>query len=245
MGVDTVEKERNLKKIGMFGGAFDPIHTGHVLSCQGVLAKFSLQFLLVIPSYLSPHKVPAQYASYKHRLYMTELAFAQIPHIQVSDMAEKRSGFTYAVDLIRDVQKLYPEAELFSIIGMDSYLGMPTWKDPKEFFSLSHWIVMTRPGYQMEGLETVFPPELSREFECEESLSYRHSSGKKLLFQETQFMDISSTAVRDKLSRGEEVSPGELPPAVLSYIRSHKLYEKPSVADADRGKEVDAKNVSR
>ncbi|MBI4042786.1 MAG: nicotinate (nicotinamide) nucleotide adenylyltransferase [Deltaproteobacteria bacterium] len=245
MGVDTVEKGKNLRKIGIFGGAFDPVHTGHVLSCQDVREKFSLELLLVIPSYLSPHKIPAQYASYKHRLYMTELAFAQIPHIQVSDMAAKRSGYTYSVDLMHEVHKLYPEAELFSIIGMDSYIEMPTWKDPEELFSLSHWIVMTRPGYQMKGLETVFPPKLSCEFEYQESLSYRHASGKKLLFQETEFMDISSTAIRDKLSRGEEVSPGELPPAVFSYIRSHKLYEKPSVADADRRKEVDAKNVSR
>lgn len=174
---------------------------------------------------------------------MAELGFNAVAHTNVSDLAGKKGGFTYSIDMIQEIKRLRPRAELYYLIGMDSYLTMPTWKDAERLFSLCHWIVATRAGYEIQ-LPHLLSPKMADQFNMESTFSYVHASGKKLIFKEIDYLDLSSSEIRRKIAASDRSVTEDLPPLVYSYIETHRLYQKASVEEQS-AKEEEIKNVSR
>ncbi len=196
--------------LGVLGGSFNPIHNAHLAMAGEAMRAFSLDEVLFLPTGNPPHKLTGL-ADKEHRLRIVELAVAGVPGFAVSDLEVRREGTTYTVDTLRMLRARRPDARLWYIIGMDTLLELHTWRDPDTVFALCAFIVCTRPGYREEEGNA-----------CAEQLSKR---GADIHMLPMPGMDISSTMIRQSISRGGNEARELVPPAVWTYLKAQRLYE--------------------
>lgn len=198
-------------RIGILGGTFDPIHTGHLALAEAVYQRLKLDTVIFIPACLPPHKLGQHYAPANDRLAMTELAVEDIGHFEVSDMEIRRSGISYTIDTIRELRVLYPEEELYFIIGADSVAQLYTWHYIQEMLYMAVFVGAGRPGYAgvMDEVQRTLGPE----------------AVERIMLLDTPEIDVSSTEIRKRIAAQESLA-GLVPPAVEKYIYEHDLYGK-------------------
>lgn len=140
------------RRIGIFGGSFDPPHIGHFYCARVAAEKLGLDRLLVIPAALQPHKLEGAAASSELRCRMVEALIKDDPLFELSLMEIERGGISYTVDTLRALSEVYPESdhELFCLIGADSFEDIDTWRDTKSIFKLARIVVLSRPGNEHE-----------------------------------------------------------------------------------------------
>ena len=215
----------NIMKIGILGGTFNPIHLAHLRIAQEVQQACKLDRILFIPAAEPPHKDVAEQVSFTHRLAMVEAATRDFPDFQASDLEIQRSGKSYSVDTLEILRQEDPHGERYFIIGLDSYRDIASWKDFSRLFSLSHVVVITRPGVVVsDPLEPL--PVANHEDFCyaKDNERIHHKSGNKLIFLKETNLDISSTQIRDMLADGQSIRH-LVPSAVADYIEDHGLYQ--------------------
>lgn len=139
-------------KIGILGGTFNPIHIGHLILAEEAREKLGLNKIIFVPAYLPPHKDNSDIALAKYRYQMIELAIEKNAYFFLSDMEIKRNGRSYTIDTLKEFKKLYPEDELYFIIGSDLLKYLDAWKDLDELIKMVKFIVATRPGYALEKI---------------------------------------------------------------------------------------------
>jgi nicotinate-nucleotide adenylyltransferase len=120
-----------LKKIGIFGGSFDPIHTGHLIICNFIKDEYNLDKIIFVPAYRSPHKTTSRFTSPQVRYEMVKLAIEDNKGFEISDFEISQSRSMYSFETIDYMKKKYSESELFFIIGADSYNNISKWKNPE------------------------------------------------------------------------------------------------------------------
>ena len=199
-----------MERIGIFGGAFNPPHTGHVCGAQYALDAFALDQLLVIPSCISPHKTaPADTPTNAQRLEMTRRAFDGIHRITVSDAELSRGGISYTVDTLEALHTQHPQAQLFLCMGTDMFLTFQSWREYRRIAELATLAVMFRggSGEQEKVLE---------QKKCLEAM------GATVCLAENPVTEISSTDLRRLISFG--CVEAFLPETVADYIRQNQLY---------------------
>ncbi len=190
------------RRIAIFGGSFDPIHTGHILIAEAAVAQFTLDTVLFIPATRSPHKQSKLNAPGRHRLAMVKAAIRGRRGLSWDDVEINRGGLSFTIDTIIDIAKRYPDARIYLLIGSDNLRTFHDWKDPDRIMRHVHLIVYTR---------------------------WTHPVTKRLLGQwnarllKGPEIFISSTAIRQRLSSGRTVRYF-VPPSVERYIRRHRLY---------------------
>jgi len=211
--------------LGLFGGTFNPIHYGHLRSAEEVAEALKLSQLWFIPAPRPPHKSPADLTPFGVRLEMTRLAVGRHPVLKVSDVEGRRPGKSYSVETLRFLrQQLAPHCELFFILGLDAILEIQTWKDYRELFTLCHFVVLDRPGFDRGMLQEVLLREVDQEIQAlEGGGGFVHPSGYRILFQATTLLDISATRIR-RLTREGRSCRYLLPEPVRRYILKNKLY---------------------
>ena len=133
--------------IGLFGGTFDPIHYGHLRTAFELLQLLKLSQVRFLPTGNPPHR-EAPLASSELRLEMVRAAVAGQPGFAVDDREIRRSGVSYSVDTLTDLRREHPQRSLCLLLGMDAFLGMPTWHRWREIFELAHVVVAHRPGWK-------------------------------------------------------------------------------------------------
>jgi nicotinate-nucleotide adenylyltransferase len=224
MATDKSEPEV-VKRLGLFGGTFNPIHYGHLRSAEEVCEALGLTRLWFIPAGTPPHKADQAITPFEVRLEMTRLAVGEHPVMEVSDLEGRRPGRSYSIETLRQIRQEMGETwELYFIVGLDAALEISTWKDYQELFSLSHFVVLDRPGYDRDSLEKVLMTEVQPRFRPPAGeRGFHHPSGHKVVFLETTLMDISGTSIRNLVRQGRSVRY-LLPEAVRRYIFNHKLY---------------------
>ena len=210
-------------KIGIYGGAFNPIHLGHMEAARFALEHLRLDRLLLIPTGIPPHKTMAEGTpSPEDRLAMTDLAAQAIgPAAEASDMELRREGKSYTLDTLRAVREEYPRAQLYLLMGTDMFLTFHQWKDPEEIAKLC---TLCAFGRSEKDAETLFG--VQREF-------LREKFGAEIVtLTLPRIVDVSSTRLREQLrqGRGREY----LDPAVYGFILREGLY----------GVERDVRNLS-
>ncbi|MFB6765420.1 nicotinate-nucleotide adenylyltransferase [Bacillus altitudinis] len=188
-----------MKKIGLFGGTFDPLHNGHLLMASEVRFQVGLDEIWFIPNHKPPHKTGQKRAESHHRVKMVEKAIQTNPHFRVELIEMEREGPSYTVDTVELLKKRHPEDEFFFMIGADMVEYLPKWHRIDDLLQMITFIGMKRPGY--EG-STAYP----------------------LLFADVPAFDVSSTLIRQRMKQGKPVDY-LIPKAVECYIKEHHLYE--------------------
>ncbi len=189
-----------MKRIGFFGGTFNPIHMGHLAIAQMAQERFKLDKVIFIPSHQPPHKNVSSLANANHRYKMVKLATAGNDLFAVSDVETQRQGKSYTIDTLRYFKKLYPaNVKMYFIIGGDSLGTLSRWKYIKEILKLVTFIVVNRPGYgDVKNIKhlTVTKPGI----------------------------DISSSYLRERINSGKSVRY-LVPESIYHYIIKHGLYQ--------------------
>ena len=200
-----------MKRIGILGGSFNPIHLGHLFIGLSAAEAFSLERVLLMPCTVSPFKVgEAGLLSGEERLQMIEDCTAGDPLFKPCDLEIARGGVSYAVDSVRTLCQRDPEAHYYFIIGMDSLLGLSRWHKVDEFLSLCDVITVARPGTPLQSPET---------------LGFSDEIAQKLLKNVIQgrLCDISSSEIRRRIAQGRSIRY-LVPDAVERRIRAKGYY---------------------
>ena len=212
-------------RLGILGGTFDPIHFGHLRIAEEICEEMELEKVLLIPGALPPHKYEKKSITPFHdRLAMTRIAAQNSSLLEVLDLEGRRHGPSYSIETLREINRLYKDkVDIFFIIGMDAFLEIKIWKEYKNLFKESNFIVLKRPGFSFEEL---VPFILSLEVgfkRMSDSNSFSNPSGNLLIYKEGTLMDISSTRIREMVAAGRSIK-FLLPEAVRIYIIEKSLY---------------------
>jgi nicotinate-nucleotide adenylyltransferase len=220
-------------RVALFGGSFDPPHRGHVALARLARERLSLDRVLVAPVAVQPLKQQTPPAGFADRVAMSRLAFAGQPGTEISLVDAPRSGgrSNYTIDALAILRgQLNPGDTLFCLIGADSFLTIGKWHRSADLLTACDFIVGARPGFDLGLAESALPGGVSakpastslpqaRLFELT-APDGRHSH----LYLLTDLAeDVSATQIRSAL-RGESGAAGILNPAVMEYIRAHRLY---------------------
>jgi len=223
-------KKRSHKKIGVFGGTFNPLHYGHLRAAEEVREKLSLQKILFVPS-LNPPLKSGDLAPAADRFEMTRLAVATNPFFEVSDIEWRKPEKSYTVETIEALTKLYPDKKLSLIVGIDSFLDIPAWYQPERLMAITDFVVISRPGFSFSRLDSLVTARSGILSELDSSLREIHEtnlkSGREAVLLNITPFPISATSVRMLVRSGKSVKY-LLPDAVESYIISHNLYRERS-----------------
>jgi len=188
-----------MKKVGLLGGTFDPIHNGHLNLAFEMLEKKGLDEIWFCPTWKNPHKLVGQASSAWDRLEMVRLAIEEIPQFKVIDYEVRREGPSYTVDTLKEVHAEYPEIQLFLILGEDAVNDFFKWKDPQEILTLCDLLVGSR------------------------TTSHKSSSDLKQECVLTRLLDISATDIRSRVNKSLYISH-LVPRKVVDFISSNRLY---------------------
>ena len=206
-------------RLGIFGGSFDPPHTGHLVVAQDAMDALSLDRMLIVPAAHQPLKHD-QFASAEHRLAMVQRCFTDIAGMTVDPIEMQRGGLSFMVDTVASVRQRYPSVDLHLLIGDDVARTLPLWREPQRLLSMVHLVVLTRVT---ESEPTESPAEK------------RDGLGGSLLGfpvqrLATRRVDVSSTEVRARVRSGRSIR-GFVTDAVADYIASAGLYLRDPVAE--------------
>ncbi len=203
-------------KIGVYGGAFNPPHLGHITAARAVSGLLKLDKLLVIPTGHPPHKtLPPGSPTADQRLEMTRLAMEQAglgDRVEILDLEVRREGNSYTSDTLAYLKEQYPEDELWLLMGTDMFLTLHTWHEPGRILSLAGVAAFGRSEADTEELFAVQRDYLSRAW----------PQARIFTLSIPGVVDVSSTELRERLARGE--GGGLLAPAVYGYILREGLY---------------------
>ncbi len=204
-----------MKKLGIFGGTFNPIHAGHVKAALGFLEAAGLDELLVIPAGIPPHKMIAGEDDPALRLLLTRLAFEEADpqgRIAVSDMELVRTGKSYSFDTVSALYKT-GDASLYLYCGTDMLLSFDRWYRYRDILSM---VTLAYAGREVQS--KALQKEVDEKIEM-----LRKAYGAKIIRIPLVPIEISSSEIREKLAAGEDAED-LLPPAVYRYIKEKGLY---------------------
>jgi len=195
-----------MRRIGIMGGTFNPVHKGHIALAKAAQKAFDLDKVVFIPSGTPPHKALGKIIDKEERLKMVKLAIRGFKNFSASRIEMDRPGYSFAVDTFRALRKKYgAKTKLFYIMGLDSINEILEWKKPFELFKLCEFIVGTRPGHRAA------------------KISQLNKVADKIHFIELS-EDVSASEIRRKMVKGGKV--GRLvPKAVANFIQKRGLYK--------------------
>lgn len=217
MNTEETITRPSIQRIAVMGGTFDPIHYGHLVTAEAVMHEYQIDRVLFVPSGQPPHKSNNQVTAAEHRFLMTLLATETNPNFFCSRIEIDRTGYTYTIDTIRELQRMYPGTEIYFITGADAFSQILTWKDPEILLSSCHFVAATRPGYSRKKAA----PQI-------EAIVDRHIN--TLHYLEVPALAISSSDIRSRVREGRPVKY-LLPETVENYIIKHGLYRTGSDAN--------------
>ena len=199
-----------MKKVGIIGGTFNPVHLAHLMLAETAYDAMGLDEVLFIPSGCSYMKDDSIIVSAKDRVNMLGLALEDNPHFALSMIEIERQGNSYTCETLRELSEKYPDWELYLIMGADNLFDMETWKNPSEIFHYAHIVAAVRGVKKRPDME-VKMEELEKKYDARITLlPIRH-------------IDISSTAIREKVEKGLSIRY-IVPDKVREYIEKHKLF---------------------
>ena len=201
-----------LKRIGVLGGTFDPVHLGHINLALDAMHEMKLDRVFFIPAKLQPFKLDKEVTSGEDRLAMIEAAISGIDGLESSTLELDAENISYTYLTIRALREKYGRnCRIYFITGTDAFLKIETWKNADELLSSCSYLVGTRPGYRQKELE-----------ECMSRIRERY--GTEIRNLHNSRFDISSTEIRERL-RADIPCADLIPESVERYIKENGLYK--------------------
>ncbi len=216
------------QRIGILGGTFNPVHYGHLAAADEVRERLHLNRVLFVPSFLPPHKEDKDLPSAVQRVEMVRLAIAGNESFSISEIEVSRGGRSYTIDTILALGRQFPEADLFFITGLDSFLDIRTWNRWQELLALCAFVILSRPGYRFSDLLKI---DFLKNSENQlisldrEEVAYvlLRPDNFNLYLERISHYDISSTDIRKRVREGRAIKY-LLPESVEHYIIKNELY---------------------
>jgi nicotinate (nicotinamide) nucleotide adenylyltransferase len=200
-----------MRKIGILGGSFDPVHNGHISLAKHAVIKGGLDEVVMIPARIQPFKQDRIPASGEDRFNMLALAAGEDDYITVSRYELQQEGVSYTYLTMRHMQEFFGvDTRLYFITGTDSFLKLDTWTNAPELLTKYSYIIGTRPGYRQDEYDKALERITT-------------SFGTEVISMEWTEPDISATQIREMIAEGRPVDD-LVPPEVNRYIREHGLY---------------------
>ena len=196
-------------KIGIYGGSFDPVHKGHVNAAVNFMEELSLDKIIIIPAYQPPHKKGLAMTPSEHRMNMCRLAFGDMENFEVSDIEIQRADEGYMADTVEQLREMYPDDELFLLIGGDMLLSFRRWYE---------WHRITD-----EAVLAVAARNWEDDAALEAEAAILRSNGAEVRIVPIDVKELSSTDVREAVRRADDIS-SMVPKGVDEYIWDHYLY---------------------
>lgn len=201
-----------MKRIGIMGGTFDPVHNGHLLLGKQAYEEYGLDEIWYMPSHIPPHKKDRTITAGEARIDMLRLALEELPFCIISDFEMRREGNTYTAHTLALLKEEYPDHEFYFIIGADSLFQIEAWYHPEQVMALTTLMVS---GRDYAGAERSF----------DEQIAYlTEKYGAKILPLHNEEVDIASADIRKRIAEGKSIVK-DVPEAVEQYIRVHGLYK--------------------
>ena len=197
-----------MKKIGIFGGSFNPVHKGHISLAENAMKKLELDKIIIVPANIPPHKRCDDYADGDDRFEMCRLAFENIQGFEVSDWELSRNDISYTYNTVMHFIRKYPECQLYLMVGSDMFLSFDTWYRYEDILA--------------NAVLTVVSRETDDRFLLEEKKSCLEKYGRIILLN-TDPVVISSTEIRKSIKNHRFFSC-YLSEKVVQYIKQKKLY---------------------
>ncbi len=193
-------------KTGIFGGAFNPVHKGHVRLAEEAVKQLKLKRLLIIPTYDSPHK-ETKLAPFEDRAEMCRRAFGHIDGVEISDIEVSLGGVSYTINTIRELKSLYPDEQFFLLIGGDMLFSFDKWYKYESILKEAKVCAVARDNDSLVDM-----------------MEYANELGRIKVLP-TQAIEISSTEIRSRAAKGEDISE-LVPDGVAEYISQSGLYRE-------------------
>lgn len=203
-----------MAKIGFLGGTFNPIHNGHLKLAENAYNQLNLDKVLIVPSGISYLKENAGVLSKEIRADMTKLAIENVSYCVFSDIEIKREGNTYTYETLEELNKIYPDDDIYFLIGADTLFNLESWKFPDIIFKKCIISVMTRDDSNIDDI-------------IKQSDVFRNKYSANIEILNVDKIDISSTRIRELISNKcyDEVRD-IIPAKVLKYIIDNNLYTR-------------------
>ncbi len=224
------------QRIAIYGGTFDPVHSGHLEIARSVSRLFAIDEFLFVPARVAPHKQDAQVSSAIDRYAMLALATQEDPRLCISTLELEGKATQYTVDTIRHFRAHFGAfADLFFIMGVDSWTEITSWREWEMLMSLANHIVVTRPGYEFTA-DNVGPAVAARIADvrgltAKEVSPLVEPGGPKIFVTDEVMHDVSATAVRRAARENRFDDLSKLAPiAVAQYITKYRLYRNTNEA---------------
>jgi len=215
-------------KIGLFGGTFNPIHSGHIKAAGVVQEFFALDSVLFIPSFIPPHKESEQIVSPVHRYKMVELALENNAYFVASSLEIEEKGTSYSILTLQKMRKIYPKALFFFILGIDAFLEIDTWKNHELVLEQCKLVVISRNGYRLDDAKNVLDKkyasgmcDLSEAGKIQENLDLSY----EIFLVPFNALAVASTDIRDRLRKNLSIIQ-LVPKPVADYIFENNLYQR-------------------
>ncbi len=196
-------------KTGIYGGSFDPVHNGHINAAETYMEELSLDRIIIVPAYCPPHKKGLALTPSEHRLNMCHLAFDRLKGFEVSDIEIQRADEGYMADTVEYFRKLYPEDELFLLMGEDMLLNFRQWYSWNRIIEAATIVSAARSWESDSAMEA--------------EAAVLRSFGAEVRIVPIDVKPISSTDVREAVKRADDIS-AMVPENVAEYIWSNYLY---------------------
>lgn len=201
------------KRYGILGGTFDPIHNGHLFIAQTAMEELQLDKVIFIPNRISPHKIVENVTLPYHRVTMTEIGTVDNNSFYVSPIEIHRSGPSYTIDTIRELQMENPQSTSFYFItGADVFMELETWRDYRELIEVVTFVIVTRAGFSSQELD-------------EKTDYFTKSLNGNIIRLRIPNLEISSTDIRSRVKDGKNIKY-LVPSGVAEYIQKHSLYKE-------------------
>ncbi len=222
-----------LKRVGVFGGTFDPPHLGHLILAEEIREAFGLAEVYFMPCNEPPHKDREDLTDAKHRFAMVVAATLHNPAFVASPIEVNRPGKSFSIDTVRELHEtMGDDTEIVFVTGIDAFLEVETWEEYEQFLDLCHVIVVSRPGHGFEDVAKLPDWIAGRTIDLRDTqgspADQFPAEGRCIFLSDAVHIDISSTHVRERIAAGSSVRY-KVPAEVERYIRANGLYRSGDV----------------
>ena len=215
------------ERIAFYGGTFDPVHCGHITVAKRLLSLFRLQEFVFLPAFHAPHKSDIKPTSAYHRFAMLALATSGEPQISISTLELDRAEKRYTVDTLPEIIQRQPDADIFFVMGADSWVDILTWREWEKVLLMTNHIVVTRPGFEI-STDHVSDAVRGRIVDLRNGrvTADIDAPGHRIYITDAVKVDVSATAIRDDVREDERLdNQDDVPEEVAKYIEKYELYK--------------------